>query len=1152
MPQTTGDYQSFLDNVLQMTKQTPADGTTFDSIHKQLLNNDTTLWSLLQAFVQGTTNSGVLQLASITAGLTSTLNAFKFGKDTALVTGILQQVTNLGGQTDGSNLVQLDAPPASNVTPSLQGSARDDLVFLEFWRDATSGAWKSRTRVVDGVDFVSYPTDGFSNGANSRNGQVLAQGGTATPQPYSFNRSDLRNIPAGSTDTGMYVAGNGDSASIAGLNTLDGYSYAIPLFRVRRRNSQPFDPDTNPMGGKQYYVTTTATGTTFATALAPGQSGTVTFESSVYNQMTVGDVLADNYVSGGYLQVTSLNGSNQATVANVGTKTISAVGANWYVLSDRPDGLYSNILDISDIQGGDLRHQVSPTGVNGQALLESGLDKLLRGQLITNAPLRYARDYIGLNLAGNGFTDDVNTLLFVNFDGGSINGTANGTVVTGTAVNGKTINFANGVQGIALAGNDAVSYPINYPTSQPLSIEFFWCPEFASTDGTYAEALYLQSATSGVYGQVIYYHNYIQFDYPGVASIHLNVPTDGTWNPGVWHFIQILVDPMNNLVTINADGKNWYTYPNAGIDKTQTFTNVSIGNSLTDSWANSNLTRVDSVRLSNILRSGYPLPSGYSLTNGDRILDGPSSDFSMWSDDVGGTSGVNGRTNPYGLTHVPNQVAGRIRYNGSEIRHYYGQGVTPGFSVGSSLGTNPVGSFDWSVEFANVTANELPDGTRTTFTFTRPSNAQGIFCGNGNSLTNMISNSAFSPSSISIDGNGTVTVTFSSAPASGSNIVLFYRTGQRHSHFVPSTKGFVIHDWTDDTYTGNGSTTVYQTSKYNIANVNNVRIGGAIQTGGYSATGISARSTITAQVGAGGTSVTVSGAAGFVANQNIRISKGDGTWYTTTISSISGTTLTIPATPAGTILPGNAVIEGAALVTFTSAPASGATVDVVSESVLTPSLGDYIRIHYQHTPYQGTLDTSVLTVLHVGTSKGFVTTKGTGMVDSSPDGSWTDYFPALSTQLPMNGNDYSLKRDTLALSGPTFSTAVSTFYGSEQVNEHTSSTSVPAGHLAPGSTLTVRTATTTNRGVTTVYLYDNLGNIRYPQVSLRDLTTAVPHVAGVPLICMDNSTGELLLVVLTQLLTNTSNEIRIVGPGAMDTFKLPGRPLIKGNGGVAA
>lgn len=1165
----TGDGKSYLNSVTGMDTSTPANGDTFQTVHQQLLNNDSTLMALLKAYAQGAANSGVLNWSSLTTGLTSNLNAFKFGSDTALVTGNLQQISNLGGMTDTTNLVQLNVPPSADVTPALPGSARDDLAFLEFWRDATSGAWQGRESIVDGVDFATYP-----EGLSAPN--VYAQGGNASVTTKTFTKS--------STDNGLYVAGDGSATAKTTLNTVDGYVYAIPLFRVRRRNSTAYDPDTNVNGGREYI----STGVTLeqATVGTGNSSGTVvisTPSTSFVADPTASNAFAGMRLDGGYGSIYVQSSSYNSTTGYTTLTTIPDMpwqlgvgsGLQLHSTSDRPDGLYSNIIDASDII--DLRHQVSLTGLNMESLLEKNLDLLLRGQLTTNKTLQYTRDYIGIQP----LTDDANTLLLANLDG-TIDGVANG-VALNEENSISSPSFVNGIQGLAYYANGYSNRLVYSPTidgTKPLTIEYAFKPAtihtndmvgLLQTDDGVSEAnfglqFYTEVKSGGGYCITTPY-----FTSSSTAWMHWSIP-NGRLEP-VWYVLRFTVDPTNNAVELylndeqltpfNADGvplnsSGQYAYPGAMIRIAKLVIPLAAGIGDNAGLIGS----IGPIRLSNIVRSNSLVPNGFSLEGGDKILDGPDADFSFWSDDVGGTTGVNGRTNPYGLTNVPNQMAARVSYNGNEVRHYYGQGITPGCTAGASnnAGTSPTGSFDTSCEYDYSTSNETANGTLTTFTFNAPLNFTGIFLIDTLSGSNLnyvvtVNGSFVTPTSASYDSATKVlTVVLSSAPANGATVQGLFERGSRHAHFVPSTKGFILHDWTDDQASGDGTTTVFQTTEYNVTSVNHVRVGGEIQNGGYSTSGLNARTSLTVGATAGATQLTVADTSNFANGQNIRIQKDDGTLYTSQLAAtgaiVNSTTLALAtALPTGISFSGGNTIEGAALVTFTAAPVAGTNnIDIVYESVLTPSEGDYIRIAYQSTPYQGCIGDLSLQNKNVSMvylrKNTLVTSYGTGKYTSSngSTGLGSMISTPLTPNLPAQGNhrDADLKSDSVIFSGIPVRTNgyqnALRYFAPMELDGYT-------GNYFPTDALAVPQFTISN---STPDLRGYQGGTDF-ELRAWQLSTSVPHItAWMALITYNN---ELYLMVKSEYLTSTDTQIY---KGATDLFKLQGRPLIKNYGGVSA
>lgn len=136
--------------------------------------------------------------------------------------------------------VEIPAGTIIDIGKSPEKSTREDLLFLEAWKDtdfSKNGKLKYRIRHVSNVDFNRYHMDGFSAGTNGRNIQVTAQGGSDKPftptfdtdATGSFNRSDLLHL----NDTGLFVT----SQNAKLFKTFDGYVYAIPMFRLYRKPS---------------------------------------------------------------------------------------------------------------------------------------------------------------------------------------------------------------------------------------------------------------------------------------------------------------------------------------------------------------------------------------------------------------------------------------------------------------------------------------------------------------------------------------------------------------------------------------------------------------------------------------------------------------------------------------------------------------------------------------------------------------------------------------------------------------------------------------------------------------------------------------------------------------------------------------------------
>lgn len=98
-----------------------------------------------------------------------------------------------------------------------------------------------RLRVLEGVDLLSYPNvlDDPTVVVNSTPTAAAVPDGVATVHTYTNQSAN--------GDPGLWRAGDGNPAN--SLNTVDGYMYAIPLCGLFRRNTTPFDKNTNQNGG---------------------------------------------------------------------------------------------------------------------------------------------------------------------------------------------------------------------------------------------------------------------------------------------------------------------------------------------------------------------------------------------------------------------------------------------------------------------------------------------------------------------------------------------------------------------------------------------------------------------------------------------------------------------------------------------------------------------------------------------------------------------------------------------------------------------------------------------------------------------------------------------------------------------------------------
>lgn len=316
--------------------------------------------------------------------------------------------------TDTWNRITLPPPPSNT------GDARIDFVFLEVWmariqtavttnKPSASAVYRYgnveggysylpddlldsnigvettqrsqlqyRIRVIPGlVGLANYP-DGFDPSV------VKGQGAAGTQTAYVFE-----NMRKELGDPGLWRAGDGTQNA---LGTVDGYTYAIPISAVFRRNSVAWsgNPNQNLNGGvnrnptavdRTGYKTFSTVPTLTSAISANANSLTLVSAANIPLPLTpatpvaikIGDeILYYSAITGNTLTLSSRGAFGTQAEAHPAGSTIS-------IVSGRPDGLFADQIASSDIL--DLRHMVSQGGFDYQALLKGGLDRLLRGQL---------------------------------------------------------------------------------------------------------------------------------------------------------------------------------------------------------------------------------------------------------------------------------------------------------------------------------------------------------------------------------------------------------------------------------------------------------------------------------------------------------------------------------------------------------------------------------------------------------------------------------------------------------------------------------------------------------------------------------------------------------------------------------------------------
>ena len=715
----------------------------------------------------------------------------------------------------------LGAAPTVNVTPALPNSARDDLVFLEVWFstvtpastlryyggllnsgnprvndliDPRIGAETSQRvqlrwniRVIPGVDFTTYP-EGFAQYGDNVNGSPNPLCDLSSPNGNWYyhqpNPEDDPNLPPSLwAQKGIYVAGDGSTSAQEGLGTPNGVAYALPLFKIRNRNTQLFHVSNNPLGAPTYVLQPALNTTVYP-------SGTTTFNLNNVSGLVIGQpIKITGAVTTYYSTITGINVTNNTVTVALG---LSSAQVLTYVesVSDRPDGLFNNIVDISDVV--DLRHVVSVSDDNISQLLSQGLEDLFTHRLTTTRTERYTRDLIGLPL----FQDDAYTLLLAQFSN-STTATSNGTVLTEVVPSQVTYTVSPTGQGLTIPSGTnstlAPSYQVNIASNTTsFTFECLLKPTWAFNTNVNYGLLTLSDSSNNrqlslqvdaAASQVLCYLNSVN----GLSQFAWQLPTwfnKDAVNGTTWHKLWFGFTSTGNLnltidgVQLASVGTTVYPGP-WPVNITQANLGYSIDNGVLLGAT------ISSARLSNLLRGESQLPIGYSGYQDDHILAAPDGIDPLWSDATG----------PYGgLSYPPSQLPAQVLYNNTTLTEYLGtqQGAT---ATTLPITNDPIGAMDtsgWDVSLNGV----LPSG-QTSVTLPIPFNVpNGLMLFNTAQPYTVNSNTDVALNLVPAGLN----VNLNSAPSSNTEIIIDVAYGAEHAHLIPSSKGLVIHNWYDQTY----------------------------------------------------------------------------------------------------------------------------------------------------------------------------------------------------------------------------------------------------------------------------------------------------------------------------------------------------------------
>lgn len=237
---------------------------------KPLLDSEMNLMQLIQNkqkadLIRNLLSPGIITM-NTTTGVTDKKNTVRISSAVANMNGWLLYLYGANRTDTASDIIFAAAP---------YNGSREDLAYVEAWfeevaptgspedddenvykygglasgtvandildptaEDETSRRIQLRwnIRTVSDINFTTYP-----EGVNNTD-RVKARGGNNGDTDYGF--AGLGN--------GLYRAGDGSSAACTALKCVDGYVYAIPLFRVHRRNQTAYNKTDNPYGAPAY------------------------------------------------------------------------------------------------------------------------------------------------------------------------------------------------------------------------------------------------------------------------------------------------------------------------------------------------------------------------------------------------------------------------------------------------------------------------------------------------------------------------------------------------------------------------------------------------------------------------------------------------------------------------------------------------------------------------------------------------------------------------------------------------------------------------------------------------------------------------------------------------------------------------------------
>jgi hypothetical protein len=188
--------------------------------------------------------------------------------------------------------------------------------------------------------------------------------------------------------------------------------------------------------------------------------------------------IAENYIYG--VPLLGVKRRSSKAFANDISGSVLYDAANGVVVSDRPDGLFSNIIDEKDII--DLRRTVMLNQINTSKLLDNSFKQLITGNLATNKKSAIKRAQIGITPPDSGAS-----IFHTRFDN-SLQTEVGGMeeILTGT----PEYHLSAAGYGVHLDGKFTVRYRISTFNRPEGAIEFFLKPYWDGGDENISQTIF--------------------------------------------------------------------------------------------------------------------------------------------------------------------------------------------------------------------------------------------------------------------------------------------------------------------------------------------------------------------------------------------------------------------------------------------------------------------------------------------------------------------------------------------------------------------------------------------------------------------------------------------------------------------------------------